>query len=189
MKVLKNIGLVLSLTILAAACNPKDKHVASVEQHKQSSHAAAETPSNLHQEAPVAGVPVLSNADLDAVYQQYQHLTAALVNENSNTAKLAALAIETGARHIKGAGSLAKAAAAISGTSDLKAQRLAFASLNEAFIGLVKSTGLDSGRLYIAHCPMALNDQGASWVSQTKEIKNPYFGESMLTCGSVTETL
>jgi len=54
---------------------------------------------------------------------------------------------------------------------------------------LVKDSGLESGELYVAHCPMALNDKGASWVSNSKEIRNPYFGESMLTCGSVKETL
>jgi hypothetical protein len=29
----------------------------------------------------------------------------------------------------------------------------------------------------------------ANWLSDQKEIANPYYGNSMLTCGSVKETL
>ena len=32
---------------------------------------------------------------------------------------------------------------------------------------------------------MALEDQGAYWLSEFKEIKNPYFGDAMLKCGEV----
>jgi hypothetical protein len=192
MKKLNHIVLLLSLTILAAACNQKEKQAESDEQHTHTNYAPAGTAANISQVNPQAGAAasvVLKDPDLDAVYQQYQKLTLALVDGDFNTAKLSALAIETGARQIKGAGNIATAAATISNTSDLKAQRLAFARLNEAFIALLKNTSLDSGNLYVAHCPMALDDEGASWVSHTKEIRNPYFGDSMLTCGSVTEQL
>ena len=139
--------------------------------------------------APASTTIILKDANLDAVYQQYQVLTKALVVEDVNTANTAALAIEKGAKEVKGGTAMAHAAAAISSTKDLKAQRLAFANLNEELIKLLKNSGLDQGNLYVAHCPMALNDEGASWVSTSKEIRNPYFGDSMLTCGSVTETL
>ena len=43
--------------------------------------------------------------------------------------------------------------------------------------------------LYIQHCPMADQEKGADWLSREKEIRNPYFGKSMLTCGEVTDTL
>jgi len=36
---------------------------------------------------------------------------------------------------------------------------------------------------------MAMNDKGASWLSASKQIKNPYFGEKMMTCGEVKETI
>ncbi|NNC61403.1 MAG: DUF3347 domain-containing protein, partial [Eudoraea sp.] len=35
------------------------------------------------------------------------------------------------------------------------------------------------------HCPMANSNKGADWLSSSKEIRNPYYGEAMLTCGSV----
>jgi Cu(I)/Ag(I) efflux system membrane fusion protein len=43
--------------------------------------------------------------------------------------------------------------------------------------------------IYVQHCPMADNNKGADWLSTEKEIRNPYFGSSMLTCGEVTSEL
>ncbi len=191
MRKLNRIASLLFVTVFAAACSDNNKQV----EHGQHAHAEHTTaPQAGHADATSAGIKATSSItvkdpNLDAVYQQYQQLTKALVSSDASTAKTAALAIETGARKIKNGESIAKAAAGISGTADLKAQRLAFSSLNEDFIKLLKDTGLENGNLYVAHCPMALNDQGASWVSTSKEIRNPYFGDSMLTCGSVTETL
>jgi len=41
--------------------------------------------------------------------------------------------------------------------------------------------------LYHDHCPMYDNNKGAMWLSETREIRNPYFGDKMMTCGSVKE--
>jgi hypothetical protein len=54
---------------------------------------------------------------------------------------------------------------------------------------LVKDSKLATGALYVEYCPMANNNQGGFWLSNEKQIKNPYFGEAMLTCGSVKETI
>ena len=40
-------------------------------------------------------------------------------------------------------------------------------------------------KLYQDFCPMADDGKGAIWISETKEIKNPYLGAKMPTCGSV----
>ena len=39
--------------------------------------------------------------------------------------------------------------------------------------------------LYYQYCPMAFDDEGAYWISNEKEIRNPYFGDKMLKCGEV----
>jgi hypothetical protein len=54
---------------------------------------------------------------------------------------------------------------------------------------LVKGGKLSSGSLYLEYCPMANENTGAFWLSNEKEIKNPYFGSMMLKCGSVKETI
>ena len=43
--------------------------------------------------------------------------------------------------------------------------------------------------IYLQHCPMADNENGADWLSLDKEIKNPYFGASMLKCGEVKQEI
>ena len=43
--------------------------------------------------------------------------------------------------------------------------------------------------IYYQHCPMANDGKGANWLSKEEEIKNPYFGSMMLSCGKTIETL
>ena len=71
-------------------------------------------------------------------------------------------------------------------TTDPKIQRESFESLSEQMILLAKSSELISGNLFLQHCPMANGNKGANWLSLSEEIRNPYFGDRMLKCGSVT---
>ena len=43
--------------------------------------------------------------------------------------------------------------------------------------------------VYIQFCPMADNNKGAYWISLEEEVRNPDYGEAMLTCGEVRDTL
>lgn len=67
-------------------------------------------------------------------------------------------------------------------------QREHFEMLSKDMYDLVKTFG-PGQTLYKEFCPMYNNNKGAYWLSETKEIKNPYFGKEMLTCGEVQETL
>ena len=78
---------------------------------------------------------------------------------------------------------------AIAGSSDIAAQRLAFSKFNDAFYKSLQLFGLENDTAYYQFCPMANNNKGAYWLSETKEIRNPYFGEDMLGCGETRETL
>jgi hypothetical protein len=72
--------------------------------------------------------------------------------------------------------------------TNLTEQRNQFYPMSQGMYQLVKAFG--GGRpLYHDHCPMARDNQGALWVSETKDIKNPYFGDEMLTCGTVEEVI
>lgn len=74
-------------------------------------------------------------------------------------------------------------------TDDLEAQRTAFSNLSDNLYKSIKAYGLGTATAYYEFCPMAFNDQGAYWLSDSKEIRNPYFGDKMLKCGRVTEEL
>jgi hypothetical protein len=67
-------------------------------------------------------------------------------------------------------------------------QREHFESLSKDVYDLVKSLG-GGQTLYQDFCPMYNNNKGATWLSETKDIKNPYLGTAMPTCGSVKETI
>jgi Cu(I)/Ag(I) efflux system membrane fusion protein len=74
-------------------------------------------------------------------------------------------------------------------TGDIADQRVAFAAFNDAFHNTLELFGLESGTVYYQYCPMANGDQGAFWLSEVNEIRNPYFGDAMLSCGETRETL
>jgi hypothetical protein len=80
---------------------------------------------------------------------------------------------------------LSKDAGKISSTKDLSKQRQYFADLSSNMAIVAKSLKLGSQPIYLQYCPM----KKASWLSSEKQIRNPYYGSSMLTCGEVTETL
>lgn len=77
----------------------------------------------------------------------------------------------------------------IAATSDLEAQRTAFSELTASWFTVLTKYGLEGKTAYYEYCPMAFNNQGAYWFSDTSAIRNPYFGDRMLTCGSVEATL
>ena len=78
---------------------------------------------------------------------------------------------------------------AISDASTIDVQRERFANFSQALYESIKSFGITGEEAYYQYCPMANDNQGAYWLSDSKEIRNPYFGDKMLTCGSVKETL
>ncbi len=73
-------------------------------------------------------------------------------------------------------------------TGDIEHQREQFSAMSESLYTLVKAFG-GGKTLYHDHCPMAKDGKGAMWLSETKEIRNPYFGDKMMECGSVEEKI
>lgn len=72
---------------------------------------------------------------------------------------------------------------------NIKHQREHFETLSQEMYELVKSVGAGE-TLYYTHCPMYNNNnKGADWLSETKDVQNPYLGKSMPNCGTVKEEL
>ncbi len=74
-------------------------------------------------------------------------------------------------------------------SKDLASTRKHFVVLSEQMVMIAKTFKPTKNTLYIQHCPMANEDNGAEWLSTEKEIKNPYFGASMLKCGEVEQEI
>lgn len=171
-------GIPVLTMILLAACggnnNAGRENTAAHEGHQ----------------AEAAAAPVkLKDEKVNGIYQHYVHLTTALIKSDSAEAKVAGAAIAATAKETGGAGAIGDNAQKIADAPTLAAQRELYAVLSNDVITLVKSSGLSSGELYVDYCPMANGDKGGNWLSAAKDIKNPYFGDEMLTCGEVTETI
>lgn len=74
----------------------------------------------------------------------------------------------------------------LSTAMDLKTQRIVFKRVTDRMYVLIGETGMSAGKVYQQYCPMAFNNEGASWLSKDEAIRNPYFGDEMLECGEVT---
>lgn len=77
----------------------------------------------------------------------------------------------------------------IQASADIEEQRKAFSDLSDNMYKTIKAYGLGGVDAYYEFCPMAFDNQGAYWLSSEDKIRNPYFGEKMLTCGEVKEKL
>lgn len=67
-------------------------------------------------------------------------------------------------------------------------QREHFEMLSKDMYDLVRAFG-GGQPLYKDFCPMYNKGKGAFWISETKEISNPYLGKAMPTCGTVKEEI
>ena len=77
----------------------------------------------------------------------------------------------------------------IGNSSDLESQREAFSALSDNLYKSIKAFGLGGKEAFYEFCPMAFNNEGAYWLSDSEQIRNPYFGDKMLNCGVVKEKL
>ena len=144
--------------------------------------------------------PKLSAA-IKTVTQEYLKIKEALVNSNSREAAKAAESMAATIKSIdKSLFTAAQNQAFTSVATDLKAeaqqvgendgnidqQRNAFASMSQHIYELVKAFGAGT-TIYHAHCPMY--HDGAMWLSDSKEVRNPFYGDEMMNCGSVQEQI
>jgi Cu(I)/Ag(I) efflux system membrane fusion protein len=140
---------------------------------------------------------------LNSVYDQYILLKNALINSDGSKAKQAGQKVQkalsgvdmkllTGDAHMQWMAALDilnEYINVISSTKDVVKQRSAFISYSEQFYKAIKTFGLMDKTVYYQFCPMANNGKGAYWLSETREIRNPFYGDEMLTCGETKDTL
>ncbi len=150
----------------------------------QNDHAAMKDDKKMDQ-----NMAMFKDAKLGIAYEHYVHLKDALVASKADDAKMGAGELQKALKDVSGSTAASKAASMIAASSDLTEQRKAFSTLSSEMATLLKGGKLSMGMLYLDFCPMANNNEGAYWVSNEKAIKNPYFGDAMLKCGSVKEMI
>lgn len=146
------------------------------------------------------GVADAAVSKLDPLYQSYFAIQQALVQSDAKAVAQKANELAGQVKAVKMGELSAKEhnvwmvvmkkldqqATALKTASGIEKQRVAFASLTETLYPLIKASG-SAYKVYYNHCPMY--NGGANWLSKEQEIKNPYYGSKMLTCGSTKETL
>ncbi|NJB86086.1 hypothetical protein GGR26_001854 [Lewinella marina] len=123
---------------------------------------------------------------VDKVFQNYLTLRSALVD--SDQAAAATAAGNMADTFTEDRAELRTLAQQIADAGDLEVQREHFRELTGQLGDLLES-GLSAGTIYRMHCPMAFDGEGGDWYSEVDQVRNPYYGEKMLTCGKVEETI
>ncbi len=131
----------------------------------------------------------LKEPKVQAIYNGYIILKDALVATKFDEAKKAADALKTDLASYKGCENTALIAGKIAVASDIATQRKEFTSLSSDVIALFKHADITKGAIFVQHCPMANNGDGGDWLSSEQKIQNPYYGDEMMECGRVVETI
>lgn len=194
-------AVVAAFTFSACSENTTENTEATVE-HTDAAQAGATQTTNVVVETPdYSNVAESMKTQISQLLSQYMILKEALVASDPNAAKASANEVLEIARAMPVATltgdekayaeekreEVVSSATQIAEANDLEAQRENFELLSEAVFSMAKAFDAADQTLYYQHCPMAMNNQGAYWLSTNSEIRNPYFGEQMLKCGSTEE--
>ena len=164
--------------------------ISGFAQHDHSSHQQQKAGAKADTiKAMVSSSP--SQKQLSQLLIAYYNLKNALVSDDATSAAANAdvflkiansldyKIVSEGNAHV-----LSKDAGRISSTRDLEKQRASFVNLSSNIVAIARRLKPGDQPVYVQFCPM----KKASWLSFEKDIRNPYYGSKMLTCGEVTET-
>lgn len=145
------------------------------------------------------------NGKFSRFLDSYYHLKDALVLTNEDMAVTSANMLKASADSLtftdlkadpsivemaKGnAVTISEEAKTLAGAKGIEEKRKSFKTISDNLYDLIRTVRYDRSVVYQQFCPMAFNDEGANWLSSTSDIKNPYFGKKMLTCGEVKDSI
>lgn len=191
---MKTVISILSLAVIATltACSNNSNTEQSAEKKNDST---SQTTSN--------NAETKKGGSVNDVVTNYLDLKNALTSDNGSNAATAAKQITTAIANVDESALTADQKKVYddvkddikehaehigSNGSNIAHQREHFDLLSQDMIDLVKATGTTK-TLYKDFCPMYNNKKGAPWLSETKDIKNPYYGKEMPKCGEVKEEI
>jgi hypothetical protein len=193
---MKNLIIAAALTFVTAsfaACNNTNK--------SSSTHTASDTAKTNTGTKSASGTK--TSESVKALVASYLELKNALTKDNSNDAATAGKALAEGFGKFDKSALTADQQKSFTDIADdahemsehigesagkLPHQREHFDMLSKDMYDLVKLFGADQP-LYVDHCPMYNDKKGAIWLSESRDIKNPYMGSGMSTCGNIKEEL
>jgi superoxide dismutase len=199
---------IIAIILILAGCQNQNSNSNPAQNEEKMHEEHLKLADNLaHQ-----GIAVLKNkADasrefsqqIETFFSSYLRLEDALVNSDSVAANNAAeemrfllemipdpstdsVAITTWLNHQSG---YYKNLTEFLHTKELEMKRSYFSHITEFLYCTFKSFNIDGLDVHVAYCPMAFEEKGAYWLTDSHKIRNPYFGAKMLDCGSITEMI
>jgi Cu(I)/Ag(I) efflux system membrane fusion protein len=190
----KILGFVLGVAILPVGVIVAQDHSAHKMDH--SGHKMSMNHDNTAVKQ--YEVSVDFQKQLNAVYKASLEINEALVAEDATAATQAAnemsdlmmqveMSLLTGDAHMTWMTYMKSINAGLQEMRtrpDIQAQRQGYASVSDGLYKAVKSFGVGE-TVYYQFCPMAKS----SWLNDSEEVNNPYYGGKMLKCGSTKEVL
>ena len=198
--ILYPIFMTTATLLFLSNCGGKNESSEATDEHAAHTEAAVAEPKI---STPQFQVDATFQKQLASVFTAYVALKDAFVASDASKVKTEAVstakALEqtdmtllTGAAHndwMTYLTPLQTSLKEIQSAADIEAQRKAFSTVSDNLYKSIKAFGLGGTEAYYEFCPMAFNNEGAYWLSQEDKIRNPYFGDEMLTCGEVKEKL
>ena len=147
-------------------------------------------------------VPEVFSQQLEAIAQAYFSIQQALSGDNAEAGKTAAATLREKLQQVdmsllEGYGhmlwmdhlkNLNAATIKLTKAAAIEDQREAFYPLSQQLTMTLKVFPIPTP-VYQAFCPMAFDNKGATWLQENDQVLNPYFGDMMLHCGEIKETI
>jgi len=181
-----------SFTFIASSCSANDSGETQ-EVEKQESHTSMGEDAHMHSAGEQHEESSMNVSDEEAktLVNAYLKIKQALVGTDAAAASAAAKKLLEETKGIKGGEAFADFRSRIekiANSRDIATQRSLFAGLSDPVANLARNHDMGM-TLYKQYCPMAMDHEGAYWLSENEQIFNPYFGDKMLHCGSVKEVI
>jgi len=191
----------LLLVVVLISCNQKNKQEQKVNTTEETEVKAEET--EAADEITEVSDAVKASVATEAIINGYLKIKNALSNDKSKEATTAATdfvnaVLATNSEKIdsklidkyKTITESAKKQAdlIVSNDGKIAAQRTHFAVLSKDITNLIATFGTDK-KLYQDYCPMYNEGKNGYWISEIKEIRNPYYGSEMLSCGGMIKEI
>jgi membrane fusion protein, copper/silver efflux system len=147
---------------------------------------------------------------LSPVIEEYLKLKESLVGEKTGEAAVSAEKLAKLLKELNSSGlddkaretwkklsdSMETSLKTIEDVREIEPMRKAFDPLSEAFAKVMLGfRHAMKDPIFLYHCPMAFNQQGAYWIESSQDVRNPYFGETpykgqqMLKCAELVEKI
>lgn len=184
--------------------NPDGGPAMTGHNHAGSSTAQSEMGVMDHKtESETVTISKQAKASLQPLLSSYQKMKDALTNDNLQEAiqnsismkealSNVSMSLFTGDSHsawMNYSSGLEKSLQHMPHQTTLDEFRAGFQTVSDLIISLTRSFDPFDEPVYIDFCPMADDFKGAYWLSSSEEIRNPYFGAAMLSCGEIKSTI